>query len=103
MKQTKDYTIPLIGFIIIAILAASCSTSRYNQESVYLKEGGELDKFHTKCKLVDIKPNMYGYRTTFLADKRTFEKSDTIVRMFTTRKGFYVDSCYYIRKTRLEK
>jgi len=96
MKQTKDYTIPLIGFIVIAILAASCSTSRYNQESVYLKTGGELDKFHTRCQLMTVKQTSMGWKHIFIADS-----GDTLRRVYDKR--LEVDSCYYIRKTRTEK
>jgi len=97
MKQTKDYTIPLIGFIIlIAVLASACSTSRYNQESVYLKEGGELDKFHTRCQLMAVKRGPMGFTHIFVADS-----GDTLRRVYDKRLA--VDSCYYIRKTRTEK
>jgi len=97
MKQTKDYTIPLIGFIIlIAVIASSCSVTRYNQESVHLKTGGELDKFHTRAQLMSVKHGPMGWNHIFISDA-----GDTLRRVYDA--PLEVNKCYYIRKTRLEK
>jgi len=103
MKQTKDYTILAVGIVILlAVIASSCSVTRYHHESVNLKEGGEISKYQMKCKLVAVRPSKMGYKHTFLREPRQFDKQDTIVRFYNLRLKD-VDSCFYITKTRLEK
>jgi len=96
-KQNTNYTVLAVGLVILlAVLAASCSTTRYNHESVNLKTGGELDKFHTRALLVKVRPTKLGWKHTFIADN-----GDTLRRYYDLRLD--VDSCYFVRKTRLEK
>ena len=100
MKQTKDYTIPLIGFIVIAILAASCSIKRYSYEAVNLQPG-EISKYHERCQLVKIKPpvnfnNSRGYKHWFVSDK-----NDTLIRYY--QKPLEINQCYYVWKTKTDK
>lgn len=86
----------VILIILFAGFLASCSTNRYNHESVHLKTGGELDKYHTRCQLITVKRTMQGYKHLFIADN-----GDTLKRVY--ERPLEVDSCYYIRKTRTEK
>jgi hypothetical protein len=97
MKKQTDYTIPLIGFIIlIVVLVSSCATvKRYSYESTHLNDG-EISKNHVRCEVRSFHRNAQGFKHTLVT-----EKNDTIYRTYT--RPLEVNKCYYIWKTRGEK
>ena len=83
--------------ILFAVSIISCTTTRQNHEGLNMKQAtGEVGKYHTRAILTNVKRTKLGYKHTFISDK-----GDSLVRVFNQKLP--VDSCYYVRKTRLEK
>jgi len=63
---------------------------RYMQEGIYLKDGGQIAKDNTMCKLINVRNTMRGFKHTFIADS-----IGVIYRYYY--KPLVVDSCYQIK------
>lgn len=71
-------------------------TPRQLQEGVYLKDGGTIDSFYTRCVVVKINRTTWGNKHLLVDDK-----GDTLYSYYQTR--FKIDSCYKFPTMDLKK
>ena len=94
MENKTSYFLVLMMTIIVLmtviILTSSCSViPRYNTEGVNLKQGGEISKDYTQCKLIRVYRCAKGWH-------HLFQKENSVILIRHYNVKMQVDSCYYI-------
>jgi len=77
-------------FLPILLISLSCLSQSKKQSDIYLKEGGEIAKDYTPCKLVSVKRTMQGLNHLFVAD------SGDSMYVIIQFKRLDVGKCYYV-------